>query len=256
MTAIPYEIRQGDSLRLLREQPDGSVDAVITDPPYSSGGFTRADRTQDTGAKYLNRGSETQSLPDFYGDARDQRGMLAWCSLWLADAWRTAKRGAPIAVFIDWRGLPLMTDAVQAGGWVWRGIAVWDKTESVRPQLGRPRAQCEYIVWGSKGPMAIEGPALPGCFRQHHGQSDRHHQTGKPTPLMRELTTICKPGGLILDPFAGSGTTLVGALQSGRRALGFELSPEYADVARKRCAAVVSGAEHDGTLGLFEGVAP
>src|SRR5690606_12016068 len=111
-----------------------------------------------------------------------------WASIWLAECWRVAVDGAPLIVFIDWRNLPTMTDAVQAGGWVWRGIAAWDKTEAgSRPQSGRPRAQCEYIVWGSKGPMPIEGPVLPGFFTHRHTLDDRHHQTGKPTPLMREL---------------------------------------------------------------------
>jgi site-specific DNA-methyltransferase (adenine-specific) len=83
---------------------------------------------------------------------------------------------------------------------------------------------------------------LPGCFRHFSRQQDRFHLTGKPTPLMVDVVKICKPGGIVLDPFAGSGTTVVAALSTDRRGIGFELSEEYAAIARSRCRAAGSGA--------------
>ena len=73
---------------------------------------------------------------------------LVWCSLWLAECLRVAKPGAPIAVFSDWRQLATMIDAIQCGGFVFRGVMPWDKTEAVRPRMGGFRSQCEYVVWG------------------------------------------------------------------------------------------------------------
>jgi site-specific DNA-methyltransferase (adenine-specific) len=138
-----------------------------------------------------------------------------------------------------------VTDAIQVAGWIWRGVAVWDKTEGARPQMGRFRSQCEYMVWGTNGPSNKHDDesvgVLPGCFRHFAHQADRFHLTGKPTPLMADVVKICRPGGLVLDPFAGSGTTLVAALATGRSALGFELSEEYAAIARRRCRAARSG---------------
>jgi site-specific DNA-methyltransferase (adenine-specific) len=69
-------------------------------------------------------------------------------------------------VFTDWRQPPTTTDAVQAGGCVWRGIGVWDKTFGCRPARGRFAAQAEYFVWGSKGAMPYERAVecLPGVF--------------------------------------------------------------------------------------------
>lgn len=235
MSNSKWELRQGDALALLQALPTGSVDAVITDPPYSSGGQFRGDRSQSTRAKYVITGTKLER-PDFGGDNRDQRSFLAWCGVWLGECLRVAKPGAPICVFTDWRQLPITTDAVQAGGWIWRGIVPWSKTEAARPSLGRFRAQCEYVVWGSAGPLpaSAEVGALPGFFERAIARSDKHHQTGKPTEIMREIVRICPPGGLVLDPFAGSGTTGVGALLEGRRFLGFELGSEYADVARNR----------------------
>ncbi|MNL55354.1 Modification methylase DpnIIB [compost metagenome] len=79
---------------------------------------------------------------------------------------------------------------------------------------------------------------LPGAYQVPVKQSDKHHLTGKPTDLMRKLVRICERGGLILDPFAGSGTTLVAAVTEGYRAIGIELSKAYAGIARQRLAAV------------------
>ncbi|MBB5861932.1 hypothetical protein GGR69_003642 [Xanthomonas arboricola] len=77
-----------------------------------------------------------------------------------------------------------------------------DKTEGVRPQLGRCRNQAEHIVWGSKGNMPLDrrAPVLPGGIRESVRKADKHHLTGKPADLMRQLVKICETGGRILDP--------------------------------------------------------
>ena len=213
----------GDCRDVIASLPAGSVDALITDPPYSSGGMMRGDRTVATSAKYVSNECRA-AAPEFEGDTRDQRGFLAWCSLWLADVWRVAADGAIAVQFTDWRQLPTSTDALQAGGWVWRGIIPWDKTEGARPTLGGFRNQCEYAIWGSKGAIQPErNPvALPGYLRQ---STDRNkiHIAQKPIEVMGWLVRACPPGGLVLDPFAGSGRTLVAARNEGRRAIGVEL---------------------------------
>lgn len=155
--------------------------------------------------------------------------------MWLSECARVLKEGAPVCLFTDWRQLPLTTDALQAAGFTWRGIAVWDKTEGVRPQLGRFRSQAEYIVWGSKGAMPRErrAPVLPGVIRAKVLKEDKLHITGKPTALMRQIVRICEEGGRILDPFAGSGTTLVAAQMEGYTWTGCEVTQHYARVARE-----------------------
>jgi len=227
---------QGDALAVLREMPSANVDAVITDPPYSSGGQFRGDRTADTGTKYTR--GDVHQAPDFTGDTRDQRSYGYWCALWLGEALRVAKPGAVLAVATDWRQLPTTTDAIQAGGWVWRGIAAWAK-DNARPQLGRPAQACEFWVWGTAGPRPLEGDALPGWwFTKPLRGADRVHQTQKPIDVMRDLCRTALPGGLILDPFAGSGSTGVAALLEGRRFVGVEMSEHYASVAAERLRTV------------------
>lgn len=230
-----YTLHRGDCLAWLQRLPDGAADALITDPPYSSGGQFRGDRAADTDDKYT--GAEWQGRrASFEGDTRDQRSFAYWEALVMSECLRVVKPGGVCAVFTDWRQLPSTTDAVQAGGWCWRGIAVWDKTEGARPQRGRPRPQAEYIVWGSRGAMPFDrnAPVIPGVFRCVVKQEDKHHQTGKPTDVMRWLVRMCERGGTILDPFAGSGTTGVAALLEGFSFLGCEQSEEYHSIARRR----------------------
>lgn len=229
---IPEEYRDrvvaGNSIRLLLGLPDNSVDAIVTDPPYSSGGQFRGDRMGETSDKYQSSDAE-RSYAEFSGDTRDQRAYHYWSALWLSECWRIAKPGAIICVFTDWRQLPTTTDMLQAGGWVWRGIAVWDKTEAARPQKGRFRNQCEYIVWGSKGKLwsGGEGACLPGVFRLPVNAHNKEHMAAKPLPIMRGILQICPPGGVVLDPFFGSGTTGKAALEMGMHFIGIEIVPEY-----------------------------
>ncbi|WP_407466350.1 DNA-methyltransferase [Xanthomonas campestris] len=229
------QLLQGDALTILPTLEANSFDALITDPPYASGGLTAAARARPPSTKYCRDGGHA----DFVGDERDQRSHLKWMHLWLSECARVLKDGAPVLLFTDWRQLPLTTDALQIAGFTWRGITVWDKTEGVRPQLGRFRNQAEYIVWGSKGNMPLDrrAPVLPGVIRESVRKADKHHLTGKPTELMRQLVRICESGGRVLDPFAGSGTTVVAAESEGYKWIGIEMTSYYFEIASERLAA-------------------
>lgn len=230
---MTYAVHCGDVLTVLATLPDESVDAVVTDPPYNSGGRTSAERTSRSArAKYTN---ESSGLPDFGDENKDQRSYTRWMAEVLREAHRVTVPGGIATVFIDWRQLPSITDALQMAGWTWRGIAAWHKP-ACRPQKGRLKQSCEFIVWGSKGPIDSErNPVfLPGMFIGSQPRKDRKHITQKPLEVMRELVQVCPPGGTVLDMFAGSGSTGVAALMEGRRFVGVEISDVYAQVARER----------------------
>lgn len=188
-----WSILQGDALKVLGTFAPNTFDAVITDPPYASGGRTQTEKNKSTARKYSSMGENAP--PPFDGDAKDQRSWTRWAAEWLYEARKVCKSGAPVCMFIDWRQLPAATDALQWAGWIWRGTAVWDKGNS-RPQKGRFRQQAEYIVWGSNGDMPISRPVpcLPGVFKYGNPQS-RIHLTEKPLQLMRDIVKITEPGG-------------------------------------------------------------
>lgn len=227
----------GESVEVIRRLNTDQFDAVITDPPYSSGGQYRSDRTKSTSTKYQQT-STAKEYADFSGDNRDQRSFLIWCNLWLFESLRVTKQGGMVALFTDWRQLPSVTDAIQVGGWVWRGIAVWDKTAGCWPTLGRFSSQSEFIVWGSNGPMPTRDDATthPGVFSHFLNARKKLHLTAKPVEVMRGIVAPVVDDGLILDPFAGSGTTLVAARDMGKRAIGIELDPDNCQIIVDRLA--------------------
>jgi site-specific DNA-methyltransferase (adenine-specific) len=251
----------GDALAVLAELPAASVDAVITDPPYSSGGMVRGDRMAPANAaKYggWSHSPDSTRKPEaqyegFTGDTRDQRGYLMWCSLWLAECLRVSRPGSSLLMFTDWRQLPTTTDAIQAGGWVWRGIAVWDKGIG-RPMRGRFRNHVEYIIWGTNGPLANpEDIYLSSVFRHNPPRPEvREGLTEKPVPLLRELMPLAPKGGTVLDPFMGSGTTGIAAIIEGRDFIGAELAPHYQRIARERVEASIVGYRENGYQGVLE----
>lgn len=227
---------QGDALRILPTLADGGVDAVLTDPPYSSGGQTLSARQADPARKYQSGGTK-RAYPPMLGDARDQRSWTLWCALWLSECWRIARDGAPLMVFSDWRQLPALTDAVQAAGWSWRGVLAWDK-QNARPQPGRFRQQCEFVVFASKGRFAARARGcLPGVYTHPVVATQKVHLTSKPVPLIEDLLAITAPGDAVLDPFAGGGSVGEACIRTGRGYIGVELSREYFDISCDRLRA-------------------
>lgn len=224
-------IIHGDCREILPHLPP--VDLVLTDPPYSSGGLMRSDRSASTTDKYT-RGIFSRS---FSGDSRDQRSFEKWCGLWSAECLRATRDGGAFLTFIDWRNLPSMIDAIQVGGWVYRGIIPWDKGEGTRPVKGWFRAQVEYIVTGSVGVIdrhhTTDGLCQPGYLRCKTDR-DKYHETQKPLELINLLISTRGDWQRIVDPFIGSGTTLRAAKDLNRKAIGIEIEEKYCEIAAER----------------------
>jgi site-specific DNA-methyltransferase (adenine-specific) len=84
--------------------------------------------------------------------------------------------------------------------------------------------------------MADEGPCLPGVWRVTVGGSEKFHIAGKPEPLMNAIVRICPAGGTVLDPFAGSGSTLKACKLTGRKAIGIEIEETWCETTKARLA--------------------
>ena len=240
----------GYALNILPGLPAESVGAVCTDPPYSSGGAFRGDRTAAALSKYVQSDSRVQHF-DFSGDNRDQRSFLAWCALWLSAARCAAAPGAPLCSFIDWRQLPVMTDAVQCGGWVWRNIATWWKP-GVRMQRGRFSSSAEYVIYATNGPHDSDGERSPQnvfSYAPVPGE-EKVHIAEKPRAVMDWALSVAPTGAVVLDPFMGSGSTGVSVVCSGRRFVGIEIDARSFDIACRR----IEDAQRQGDLLIQSGV--
>lgn len=242
-------IYHGEALDVLRQLPEGSCDVLLTDPPYSSGGMFRGDRTKDTKDKYTVPGGGGGSAfrivdyGSFAGDSRDQRSWSVWVGAWSWAALRVVRLGGHAFMFSDWRQLPAGTDALQLGGWTWRGVVVWDKGQDRGlPVRGFFRSNIEFIACGTSGPITDRADVteFPGALVTapvRSGGVDRQHPTEKPVALLRHLLGIVpRESPVVLDPFMGSGTTLRAAKDVGATAIGIEIEERYCEIAAKRLA--------------------
>ena len=212
-----------------------SFDALITDPPYSSGGMFRSDRANKSTLQKYTQNGQYMELPNFTGDNRDQRGFLLWCHFWLGAVRMKASVSANCHAFTDWRQLPTLTDALQVAGWVWMGMGAWNKPNG-RPNTGRFANDIEYIVHACNGPINLEHEYRPRALFESTIPNDREHITQKPIAVMQWLIQFCPPDGVVFDPFMGSGSTLVAAKNLGRKAIGSDIDEYWCEVTANRLA--------------------
>lgn len=229
----------GDALDILPKLP--KVDLILTDPPYSSGGAFRSDRSQPTDKKYQHTAETLRTYAAFSGDNRDQRSFEKWCAEWMRHCLDKVNEGGALGCFIDWRNLASVIDAIQVAGWVYRGCVPWHKGFDQRPRKGWFRANVEYVVWGSVGVMLTghkaEGECADGVVYCRVNGIEKEHQTQKPVEVMTALMGVRPEWQTILDPFMGAGTTGVACLDLNKTFIGIEKEPHYFDIACERIAA-------------------
>ncbi len=202
------------------------VDAIVTDPPYSSG--TRREAQKGL-RKSMRR--ETEAVEWFDSDSLTSQGLaylMRSCALqWL----RLLKPGGHILCFTDWRMYPTMAAAIESADLRAANLVVWDKT--MFGMGAHFRNQHELIMHFTKGVgVGPQRRDIPNVLR-HRPIRDGVHPTEKPVKLIEELLSVVVPqGGIVLDPFAGSGSTGRAARNLGIRSILIERSPEYLNIIR------------------------
>lgn len=195
------------------------IDHVITDPPYEAEAHTRTRRTR----AYLEDRSPFEDIP-FDPITGEQRKML--CELnckWLM-------------AFCQVEAVAKYQEALGAK---YRRAMAWVKPDSSPQFTGDRPAQgfeCIALGWCCGGRSKWNGGGKRGVFTHMiRDGEDREHPTQKPLDLMHDLVRLfSNPGETILDPFMGSGTTLVAAKNLGRKAIGIEIEEKYCEIAVKR----------------------
>jgi site-specific DNA-methyltransferase (adenine-specific) len=226
-------IIQGDCLEVMRTLKRGLVDAIITDPPYCSGG-----RQQQGARTEISKSVDRSDDEWFLGDNMGTDTYLWFMRQVARECIRVARVGSPSYVFTDWRQYTTLVTAWESAGWTLRSVIVWDKAQA--GAMGSWwRSNHEFVCAFSKGkPRQLSSHGYFNVWRGAKPQ-DGEHPTEKPVALMRWLASSIMPKrGLILDCFAGSGSTLVGAAMEGYDYLGIEANDDYVDIAKRRLASV------------------
>ncbi|EFM3576008.1 DNA methylase, partial [Escherichia coli] len=138
--------------------------------------------------------------------------------------------------FYGWNRVDRFMAAWKNAGFGVVGHLVFTKNYTSKAAYVGYRHECAYIL--AKGRPALPQKPLPDVLGWKYS-GNRHHPTEKPvTSLQPLIESFTHPNAIVLDPFAGSGSTCVAALQSGRRYIGIELLEQYHRAGQQRLTAV------------------
>ncbi|NKD88750.1 site-specific DNA-methyltransferase [Haematospirillum sp. 15-248] len=222
-------LAESDALTALASITAGSVDAIIIDPPYCSGGFTEKDRVNASGHMSV------RSLNWFRNDNMTTTGLVWLLRSVALEAHRTLKDGGSLCVFCDWRMTAALAPALESSGLRWRNMVVWDKC-FMGMGSGPFRPRHEIILHFLKG-KGMTGSSCVGnvIAEKRVSVKAKRHATEKPQALLETLIRATTPeGGTVVDVFAGSGSLAEAAISTGRRAIISEISASHIQTARER----------------------
>lgn len=220
-------IFHGDVLDVLAET-EPTIDSVVTDPPYASGTRLEAHKSASgamlRAGRFADRPIELDQMTTT-GFVWLIRAVAARCRHLLPD-------GGSFLSFIDWRQWPNLAGALETCNLRVQGMVVWDKGSM---GLGNGfRSQHELVCHASKGVPTIHDKGCGNVLAAGRVEPV-DHPSPKPVGLLaRMIEVVTPPGGVVLDPFMGSGSTLRAALDCGRRAIGIEVEERYCEIAAKR----------------------
>lgn len=207
-TVFLNQVVEADCLTFLPKIPSRCIDFIFTDPPYIS---HYADRT---GRTVMN----------------DDRA--EWLKPAFAELYRVLKNDRFCVSFYGWSKVDRFFAAWRAAGFRPVGHLVWPKRyASSEHFLGYAHEQAYLLAKGDPPrPEAKLRDVVPW-----HYTGNRLHPTQKPVPSLKPVVeAFTRRGDIVLDPFCGSGSTLLAAKILGRRYIGIELDPEHARTARRR----------------------
>jgi len=194
-------IIQADCTKAMADLEAGSVDFVLTDPPY---------------------------LIDYRG--RDGRSVMnddniRWLRPAFSQIYRVLKPASFCVSFYAWNRVHLFMAAWRDAGFRPVGHIVFRKRYASAARFLRYEHEVAYLL--AKGDVQPPAQPIPDVIEFRY-TGNKLHPTQKPTDALTPLiSAFCPPGGVVLDPFAGSGSTLIAAKQLGRRFIGFEIDAQH-----------------------------
>lgn len=211
---------QGDCLELMKSIPDGSVDMVLTDPPY--------------GMEYQsNRRTATEKFAKISNDDG-----LSWLNEFADECYRVMRNDSAAYVFCSWHKVDVFKVSFERI-FKLKNIVVWVKNNHGSGDLkGAYAPKHEFVLYMHKGRSLFRSGRTPDVIMADKVSGARMvHPTEKPIALLEQfIGNNSDEQNTILDPFMGSGTTGVAAKNLNRNFIGIELDETYFNIAKDRIA--------------------
>ena len=220
------ELMHGDCLELMKDIPDGSVDLVLTDPPYLIKYKTnrRKNKNHDFCTEILN--DDNYELISFY----------------IKECYRILKNDTAMYMFCNCDKADFFKQELQKAGFKIKNMIIWVKNNwtagDLKAQFGK---QYEIIFLVNKGRKYFNGKRLTDiwCFDKVAGKNQQH-QNQKPVDLLEQcILKHSNENEIVFDGFMGSGSTGVACVNTNRRFIGIELDDKYFEIAKQRINAAI-----------------
>lgn len=211
---MSIQLMNGDCLELMKGIPSGSIDAIVTDPPYK--------------------------LSQEYSANADPDNLLAVASIWpsCAEGFRVCKEGGIMVMFYDTRILPLALAAAQGAGWKYlRALTLYRRWGAACLLNGWMSTSDFALVFYKPGAKPkFNGPVKHDVYVKDKKEGESTgHPAQKPLEFLEHIvTTVCPEGGTVLDMYLGSGTTGVACINTSRSFIGIERDEAYFQVSKDR----------------------
>lgn len=221
-----------DCLEGMKLIDDKSIDAIITDPPYD---ISRSNNFTTMGRQGIDFGEWDKGFDQF---------------TWMNDTFRILRPGGSLFIFNDWKNIGEIAKYAEIKGFDIKDMVRWKKTNPMpRNRDRRYITDFEVAVWLVK-------PKGKWVFNRQSDTYDRceiecsitpqnekvGHTTQKPIRLMEEIIRRhTNEGQTILDPFIGSGSTVIAAMNLKRNFIGIELQEDYYKIAKERINSHIIG---------------
>lgn len=231
------DVHVGDCIKLMDKMPAGSVDLIVTSPPYNLPNST------GNGLKDGRRGTWSSAAPldgnTENDDAMPYEEYVAWQRDSLTAMMRILRQDGAIFYNHEWhvQGGLLQDRAAIVDGFPVRQIIIWQHDGEINfsPGCFLPTYEVIYLICNPDFRLAPKANALGDVWHIPQEDSNLH-----PAPFPMELALRCiqaTTAQIVCDPYMGSGTTAIAAEASGRKWVGMDISKDYSKLARERIRA-------------------
>lgn len=214
----------------MKDIDEESIDLVVTDPPYNTG---------------MTKRNNNGWLNNFFNDSYTKETYDNLITSFVTSSFRVLKNNTAMYIFVGWKVLGQWLDAIDNAGFKVKNVIVWDKVVHGLNYHNYAYTY-ELLIYAVKGKVIVNNKSHNDLINKYytdvwHIQRDMHSEVESEHETIKSMSVVELPilhasqeGDLILDPFMGSGTTAVAAIETKRNFIGFEIVKEYCDIANRR----------------------